>query len=168
MLASPVRLVSVAALALALVACGGDDGPTTPTPPPAEVAGDYWVTWTLQVRRLSDGFQTQFYCSGRVTFIEGTGAGSTAPLSGFAVVDLPCAPESYDLQGRVDSAGAIWFTTDGPPPLEGPCPGAQDVDFSGQVTEQNGWHSLSARGVASVTCPEYGAHEFTYLLNGGR
>jgi hypothetical protein len=167
MFTRPRKAASLVALVLALAACG-DDGPTTPTPPPADVAGNYWLTWTLQVLRRSDGFQTQFYCAGSITLVEGTATGSTAPLTGFAVVDLPCAPESFDLQGSVNALGAIQFTTDGPPPLEGPCPGAQDVRFSGQVTEQSGWHSLSARGVASVTCPEFGEHEFTYLLNGGR
>jgi hypothetical protein len=170
MFTRPAKVVSLAALALALVACG-DDGPTTPatpTPPPADVAGSYWLTWTLQVLRESDGFQKQFYCSGRITLVQGAATGSQAPLTGFALVDSPCAPESYDLQGSVDAMGAIQFTTEGPAPPEGPCPGADDVRFSGQITEQSGWHSLSARGVATVTCPEFGEHEFTYVLDGGR
>jgi hypothetical protein len=162
------KAVVATVLALGLVACGGDGSPTTPSPPPEDVAGNYWLTWTLQVLRESDGFQTQFYCSGRLTFVQGAASGSIATLTGFAVVDLPCAPESYELQGTVDNNGAIQFTTDGPPPLEGPCPGGQGVSFSGQVTDENGWHSLSARGVTTVTCPEFGDHEFTYLLSGGR
>jgi len=154
------------ALALGLAACGGDS-PTSPSTPPADVAGSYWVSWTLQVLRQSDGFQTQFYCSGRLTLVQGAASGSTAPLTGFAVVEQPCAPESYDLAGTVDATGAIQFATDGPPPTEGPCPGGVDVRFSGQVSEQGGYHSLSARGVTTVTCPRFGEHAFTYLLNGG-
>jgi hypothetical protein len=162
------KTVAIAlALALGLTACG-EKTPTAPTPPPASVAGNYWITWTLQVLRQSDGFQTQFFCSGRLTLVQGAATGSMAPLTGFAVADLPCAPESYDVQGSVDEAGAVRFTTNGPPPLEGPCPGGQDVSFSGQVTEEDGWRSLSARGVTSVTCPEFGEHDLTYLLNGGR
>jgi len=156
----------VIAVALTLGACGGDSS-TSPSPPAADVAGSYWLTWTLQVKRASDGFQTQFYCGGRLTLVEGTVTGTTAPLTGFAVADSPCAPESWDLQGSVDAAGAIRFVTGGPPPLEGPCPGGQDVQFTGQVTEQNGYHSLSARGVTTVTCPDFGEHEFTYLMSGG-
>jgi hypothetical protein len=165
----PTKLKTVmpaVALALGLASCGGDS-PTTPTPPPADVAGNYWATWTLQVLRQSDGFQTQFYCSGRVTFVQGPATGSTAPLTGFVVVDQPCAPESYDLLGTVGVNGAIEFTTEGPAPTEGPCPGGQDVRFSGQVTDQGGYHALSARGVTTVTCPEFGDHDFTYLLTGG-
>jgi predicted small lipoprotein YifL len=167
MLKKTRRLAAALGLALALTACG-DDGPTTPTPPPADVAGSYWINWTLQVLRESDDFQTEFYCSGQLTLVQEAARGSVATLTGYAVVGSPCAPESYDLRGSVDANGAIQFTTDGPPPTEGPCPGGEDVRFSGQVTEQDGWHSLSARGVTSVSCPEFGAHEFTYLMNGGR
>jgi hypothetical protein len=153
----------VPALALALSACGGDDeGPTSPTPPP-DIAGAYYTSWTLQVLRKSDGFQKSFYCSGQLTFVQ-----STTVLSGFAVVGPPCAPESYDLSGTVRAGGAVEFTTNGPRPTEGPCPGGKNVRFSGQVTAEDGWRSLSARGVTDVTCPEFGDHEFTYIVQGSR
>jgi hypothetical protein len=159
---------AVLGLGLALAACGGDNVVTTPTTPPPDVAGAYYTNWTLQVLRKSDGFQTSFYCSGQLTLVQASSAGSTAPLSGFAVVQGPCAPESYDLTGTVTAGGGIEFTTNGPPPLEGPCPGGVGVKFTGQVTSQDGWHSLSARGVTTVQCPQFGEHEFTYLIQGSR
>jgi hypothetical protein len=160
------RALVVPAVALALAACGG--GPTEPTLPPPDVAGTYWATWTLQVLRKSDGFQKEFYCSGQLTLEQGTASGATAGLSGFAVVGSPCAPESYDLAGTVGSGGAVSFTTDGPRPLEGPCPGGTAVPFSGQITSQDQWRTLAVRGVTTVTCPQFGEHEFTYLINGNR
>ncbi len=160
---SVLRFAAVPALALALSGCGGDDeSPTAPTPP-VDVAGAYYTSWTLQVLRKSDGFQKSFYCSGQLTLVQGTTA-----LSGFAVVGSPCAPESYDLSGSIRAGGAIEFTTDGPRPTEGPCPGGKNVRFSGQVTSGDGWRTLSVRGVTTVTCPELGEHEFTYLIQGSR
>lgn len=158
-------LVAPVVLALGLAACG-EDSPTAPTPPPAEVAGRYWAGWRLQVLRLSDDFQIQFYCSGQITLVQGAASGSVAPLTGFAVMQAPCAPESYELLGTVNAAGVIQFTTDGPAPTEGPCPRAEDVSFSGQVTMREGWRELSARGVATVSCPEFGEHEYTYIIDG--
>jgi len=156
-----------AALALGLAACGGDDTVTSPTPPP-DVTGSYNGSWTLQVLRKSDGFQKAFLCSGRFTLSEGTATGGTAPLSGFAVVGSPCAPESYDLSGTVVGGGAVEFTTNGPRPTEGPCPGGKSVRFSGQITSNGSYRVLSARGVTTVTCPQFGDHELTYLISGSR
>jgi hypothetical protein len=153
-------------LALALAACGG--GPTEPVLAPPDVAGTYYATWTLQVLRKSDGFQKQFYCGGRVTLQQAPATGDLARLSGFVVVDSPCAPESYDLTGSVRAGGAVAFTTDGPHPPEGPCPGASAVPFSGQITSEDQWRTLAVRGVATVTCPQFGEHEFTYLIDGNR
>jgi hypothetical protein len=150
-----------ATVALGHAACGGDSAsPTSVTPPPS-VAGNYYLQWTLQVLRKSDGFQTQFQCYGQMTLVQGAGA---ATLSGFAVVNGGCAPESYDLSGTVGAGGTIEFTTNGPKPPEGPCPGGKDVRFSGQVTTADSYSMLTARGVTTVTCPQYGEHEFTYLI----
>jgi hypothetical protein len=95
-------------------------------------------------------------------------AGSTSGVSGFASVTWGCAPESYDLNGSVRAGGAVDFTTNGPKPPEGPCPGGKNVRFSGQVSTSDSYASLSARGVTTVTCPEFGEHEFTYLIDGSR
>lgn len=156
----------VPSLALALAACGG--GPTEPIVPPPDVAGTYYATWTLQVLRKSDGFQKEFYCSGRVTLQQASASGETSRLSGFAVVTAPCAPESYSLTGTVTTGGTVRFTTDGPRPPEGPCPGGSAVPFSGQITSEDQWRILAVRGVTTVTCPQFGEHEFTYLINGNR
>jgi len=158
---------TVAALGLTLAACGGDS-PTMPATPPPDVTGTYYMTWQLQVLRKSDGFQTQFYCGGSITLSQSAPSGNTGSLSGFVVVDAPCAPESYSLTGTVSAGGAVEFTTNGPRPLEGPCPGGTGVRYTGQITADSGYRSLSARGATTVTCPQFGEHDFTYLLTGSR
>jgi hypothetical protein len=161
-------LVPAAAILLYFAACGGDDdSPTSVTPPP-DVSGTYYARWTLQVLRKSDGFQKAFYCSGQLTLTQGTTAGATATLSGFAVAGSPCAPESYDLQGTIVTGGAVEFTTNAPRPTEGTCPGGKNVRFSGEITAQDGWRQVSVRGVTTVSCPSFGDHEFTYLIEGSR
>lgn len=147
--------------AVLLSACGGDaSSPTSATPP--DVSGRYSLTWIIQVLRKSDGFQKQFYCYGQLTLVQAAG---TASLSGFAAVTSGCVPESYDLNGSVSAGGAIEFTSQGPNPPEGPCPGGMNVRYSGQVTSADSRRYLSARGVTNVVCPEFGEHEFTYLVN---
>jgi hypothetical protein len=158
------RLALASSVLLGLVACGGDDGPASATPPPS-VAGGYYVQWTLQVLRKSDGFQTQFQCYGQLTLVQGV---ASASLSGFAGVDSGCAPESYDLSGTVKDGGVIEFTTNGPRPPEGPCPGGKGVRFTGQVTTTDSYALLNARGVTTVTCPQFGDHEFTYLIRASK
>jgi hypothetical protein len=168
---SALRLAAaplLAALSLGLFACGGDDHSPVSVAPPPDVAGPYFLGWTLQVLRKSDGFQKQFDCYGTMTLVQGATVASTSTLSGFAVVSSACAPESYDLGGSVSSGGAIEFTTDGPKPPEGPCPGGKNVHFTGQVTSAGDSRIISARGVTTVTCPEFGEHEFTYLITASK
>ncbi len=160
-------LIASVLAAAGLVGCGDDETSTAPTPATStpDVAGSYYTSWTLEVLRKSDGFQKSFYCSGHMTL----SASSTGMLSGFAVVDPPCAPESYDLTGRVLPGGVLEITTGGPPPTEGPCPGGQNVKYSGQATPATGRATgLSLRGVTDVTCPQFGAHQFTYLIESHR
>jgi hypothetical protein len=150
------------ALVFAL-SCGSTS--TAPTAAPPQLSG-VWVGspfWTLQVTRLSDNFQTSFTCPGRMTLSEATAVNGAASLSGFAVASAPCAPVSFDLTGTIDSNGTLTLTTGGPPPTQGPCPGGTNVTYSGQVTGTN-FQNVSARGVTTVQCPEFGAHTFTYLL----
>ncbi len=156
------------ALSLGLAACGGDDHGITSVTPPPDAAGPYSLSWTLQVLRKSDGFQKAFTCYGQMTLVQATAAASVARLSGFAVVSSGCAPESYDLNGSISSGGAIEFNTNGPKPPEGPCPGGKNVHFSGQVTTSSSHSTVSARGVTTVTCPQYGEHELTYLIRATR
>jgi hypothetical protein len=152
---------TLAALALGLASCGADAPHDVAT-----VSGSYSATWTLEVLRLSDGFQTQFSCPGRLTLSQGAATGGVLPISGFATVSPPCAPESYSLNGTLAEGGVIDFTTGGPPPTQGPCPGGRNVHFSGQFERSSGIAlSLSVRGATQVQCPEFGAHTFTYLLN---
>jgi hypothetical protein len=42
------------------------------------------------------------------------------------------------------------------------------VHFSGQVTSAGTSVIVSARGVTTVTCPEFGEHEFTYLISASK
>ena len=159
------------ALALAIAGCGDDrDGVTTPVTSPPNVSGAYTGYWTLQVLRKSDGFKKQFYCQAWLTVQQAETDTKTARLSGWIRADFPCSPESYELEGTVGANGAIAFTTDGPAPPEGPCPGSAGVRFSGQRTlmDSGGSNGLSARGVTDVTCPEYGAHQFTYIIEARR
>jgi hypothetical protein len=166
-LAGPAGVVLVGALLVS--GCGGDsDSPSSPTPPPSDVAGRYGATWTIQVLRKSDGFQKQFFCYGSMTLTETGTSGSATALGGFATVTSNCAPESYDLKGSIVSGGEIAFTTNGPKPPEGPCPGGKNVEFSGQLTSSGSYRSISARGVSTVTCPEFGEHQLTYLLQASK
>ena len=161
-------------LAFSLAGCGDDNDsittPTKPATPPPNIAGTYYGSWVLQVLRKSDGFQKQFRCYGRITFRQSGTSTSTAALTGFAGADSPCTPESWDLsEGAVRAGGALEFTTSGPAPLEGPCPGGKDVKFAGQSTPaSSGSYRLSARGVTNVSCPQYGEHEFTYIIDAWR
>ncbi len=172
MIRGSVRRLAVPALALALavgfIACGGDEDHITSVTPPPDAAGPYFLQWTLQVLRKSDGFQKQFQCYGQMTLVQGTATASVSTLSGFASVTSGCVPESYDLNGSVSSGGAIEFNTNGPKPPEGPCPGGKNVHFSGQVTSSGSSVILSARGVTTVTCPQFGEHEFTYLVQASK
>ena len=168
MISRATRQLAVLALAGALAApgCGGDSA-TNPTPPP-DVAGQYSLAWTLQVLRKSDGFQKQFACFGTLTLTQDAASGSTAALGGFSTVLSNCAPESYDLRGSIGATGAVDYTTNGPKPPEGPCPGGKDVHYTGQMTVNGASGSLSARGVTTVSCPEFGEHEFTYLMTASK
>lgn len=154
---------TAASLTLLLGLSGCGDGPVGPEVDVPDLAGRYSGNWTLQVLRTSDRFRKSFACRGTLTLSQGPGFGSVASLSGFAVVldGNSCKPESFDVTGTVDANGAITLTTGGPPPTEGPCPGGSDVHYSGQVVGR----SLSARGVTRVQCPQFGEHEFTYLMD---
>ena len=161
----PALIASVLAAAAGLVGCGDDATTPTPVTNLPDVAGSYYSSWTLQVLRKSDGFQKQFSCPGQMTL----SASASGALTGFAVVEPPCAPESYDLTGKLLPGGALEITTGGPPPTEGPCPGGKNVSYTGQATPATGRaSSLSLRGVTDVTCPQFGEHQFTYLIESNR
>lgn len=168
-----MREVLLVGVLLLTSACGSSSRPTAPTPeptpaptPPPEVAGQYrgFPFWTLQVLRTSDNFQTSFTCQGSMTITQQPGS---ATIGGFVVVTSPpCEPVSFNLTGTVQAGGAVTFTTNGPRPPQGPCPGGQNIEYTGTFTNNN--RLLSARGVTRVQCPEFGEHVFTYLINGQR
>jgi hypothetical protein len=161
------KTITACGLAVALLASGcGDDNssrPTAPNPPvlSSNLSGTYGVSWLMQVLRTSDGFMTSFNCSGSMT-LQQSGSGE---LSGFSVVGSPCPAVSYPLRGRVSSDGSIEFLTGGPKPPQGPCPGVQETSYTGIVT---GGTRISARGVGTVRCPEFGEHVFTYIVSANK
>ena len=161
------RLPVLVVLAVALGACGGDGTPPSSGSSVPSFAGTYSSSqfWTLQVLRLSDGFMRSFTCAGSMTIVQSAGSGSSAPITGFATVTgTVCAPVSFNMSGRVNTDGSVSFTTGGPPPTEGPCPGGSNVAFAGLIATPN----ISARGVTTVQCPEFGEHQFTYIMAGRR
>jgi hypothetical protein len=158
-------IVTLLVLALGLTGCG-DDSPTAPSPP-MDVAGAYWLQVRLDVRRHSDGFERSFVSVGSLTLVQGPAAGRTAPLTGFAVTGVS-PTVSHDLEGTIDADGVIQFTTDAPPPSEGPCPGGENVWFAGQARVEGGTLLLTLRGTTVVTCPEFGDHDFAYRLDAGQ
>ncbi len=160
-------------LALSFEGCDkDDDGVTKPVVPPPNIAGTYTGTWYIDVLRKSDGFHKLFSCRLSLTLWQAETETGAARLSGWASVgDLVgdrCAPESYDLSGIVAAGGVTELTTNGPAPPEGPCPGGVGVRMSGQYSLLYGWHSLAARGVTHVVCPQYGEHQITYSISAVR
>lgn len=160
-----MRKPSIAAALLALlIGCGGDDDFVTGPRVPPNVAGTYSSSalWLIQVVRVNDTFTTSFNCQGTITLSQsGSGTTGVASLSGFAVVGAPCPPLSFPLAGSVRSDGTIAFTTGGPRPPVGPCPPANDAEYTGLATTTN----ISARAAATVQCPEFGEHRFSYIVS---
>jgi hypothetical protein len=164
-----MKKVSMAAALLTLPllsACGND----TVTRPPAvsgepvvSIAGTYtgFPFWLIQVVRTNDNFTTSFNCQGTMTISQSPGSNGVASLSGFAVVGSPCPPLSFPLSGTLRSDGTITIITGGPRPPEGPCPPAVGAEYSGLATA----NSISARGSATVQCPEFGEHKFSYIIS---
>jgi hypothetical protein len=149
-----------------LTACGDEAVISAPTPQVPAIAGIYsaFRPWVHQVYRVSDGFITSFSCSGSITLAQQPSGTGIATVTGFAVVGAPCPPLSFDLAGTVTADGAVRFISGGPKPPEGPCPGGANVEYTGAVTGR----TLSARGVTTVQCPEYGEHRFTYIFTASR
>ena len=143
---------------LILVACGGDS-PTAPTVPVPSVAGRYeaWSMWQVQFFRTRDGFTGTFYCPGSLTLAQ-----SGDRLTGFAVVNEPCPPQSFDLTGSVTVDRGVSLTTGGPKPPEGQCPAAVGASYSGVVAGSQ----ISLRATADLDCPGpgEGPHRFDYII----
>ena len=165
-----MRQLLVVGCLLVASACGGKSStqPTpvpTPTPSPAppsapDVSGRYIGTWTLQVLRESDNFQTSFNCSGAMTVTQSPGNFS---FGGFIVSSSPCEPATFDLSNAsFEQGGAAKFRSTSPHPPQGPCPRGTDVDYVGTFTNSN--RLLSAKGTTRVQCGDLGPHTYTYVI----
>jgi hypothetical protein len=151
---------------LALAACGGDDSlPTVPPPTPPPItnwAGTYTNSqlWLVAFERTSDGWRSSYTCPGTMTISQGAQSGASAPLTGFAVVNQPCPPATFQFVGTVQADGSMTLTTDGPRPLG--CP-AKIASYAGQFAGRQ----LSARATTSIDCSGVteGTHRFDYVIS---
>jgi hypothetical protein len=164
-----MRRMPIAALLLAaplLGGCGDDDRVNGPNVPALNVAGTYsgFSLWLVQVVRINDNFTASFNCQGSLTISQTGGPSGVGLLSGFAVVGAPCPPLSFPLSGTIRGDGTLTLVTGGPRPPQGPCPSAADAEYVGLATTT----SISARAVATVQCPEFGEHRFSYIISGRR
>jgi len=158
--------LAVALLAgIALSACG--HGEITTTTPPMDAAGTWWLTMTLNVARLADGYRAELECRGTAALTQEPGTGS---LRGVVRYSYRCEGGSA-LSGSVNAAGKTAFTMDGfkpYEPAETPCPGAKDVSFSGELSTFGYGTRIYATGITRVSCGELGDHESTYTFDGWR
>lgn len=162
--------MAAALLALPLLSACGEDKVTVPPPvvnnnpgPSINVAGTYSGNsfWLIQVVRTSDNFTKSFECQGNMTLSQSAASGGIATLNGFAVVGAPCPPLSFPLSGTLRADNTITLTTGGPRPPEGPCPPANAAEYIGLATGS----TISARAGATVQCPEFGEHKFSYIIS---
>ncbi len=155
---------------LALTACGDDDTPVTPSTPPPPAVNQSWSgtyansqLWLVAFERTSDGWRSSYTCPGTITVSQGPQSGTTAPLTGFVVVNQPCPPDTFDFTGTVGPDGSMTMTTDGPRPQG--CP-AKATTYTGLF---NG-RQLTARGITSIDCAgeTVGTHKFDYVITAFR
>jgi hypothetical protein len=160
-----LRLAVALAVGIALAACG-NEGITTATPP-VDAAGSWWLTITLDVGRLADGYRTQLECRGTAVLTQEAGTGA---LRGTVSYSYRCADGS-GLRGSVNAAGKIAFTMDGFRPYEPPdtpCPSAKGVPFSGELSTFGYGTRIYATGATRVSCGALGDHDFTYRFDAYR
>jgi hypothetical protein len=151
---------------LTLAACGDDDTlpttpPTTPVAPITNWSGTYANSqlWLVAFERASDGWRSSYTCPGTMTISQGPQTGTSAPLTGFVVVNQPCPPDTFEFTGSAAADGSMTFTTDGPRPPG--CP-AKRTSYNGLFTGRQ----LSARGTTSIDCSgeTVGTHQFDYVI----
>jgi len=150
---------------LALTGCGDDNDepviPVAPPPPITNWSGTYSNSqlWLVAFERASDGWRSSYTCPGTVTLSQGAQQGSSAPITGFAVVNQPCPPGTFEFSGTVQADSSVTFTTDGPRPLG--CP-ERRTNYAGLFTGRQ----LSARGSTTIECSgvTVGAHRFDYVM----
>jgi hypothetical protein len=164
------RLMAVGALAM-LAACGGDgdgDGGTNPTPPAptANLAGRWtsFQLWTTQFNRTRDGYNGSYTCPGTMTIVQDP---ASSNFTGFAVVEAPCVPVSFDLTGSIDRANGVTINMRAPRPGAGTCPQGPETRYTGLFSNSR---SISARGSYTVNCPGEleGEYQFNVILSANR
>jgi hypothetical protein len=159
------RLAVALAAGLALSGCGR--GEITSATPPVDAAGAWWLTMTLDVVRLGDGYRAQLECRGTAVL---TQEAETGALRGTVSYSYRCAGGS-ELRGSVNAAGKIAFTMDGFKPYEPPdtpCPGAKGVSFSGELSTLGYGPRIYATGATRVSCQALGDHDFVYRFDAHR
>lgn len=159
------RLAATLVAGIALAACG-HEGITTATPP-VDAAGTWWLTMTLDVVRLADGYRAQLECRGTAVL---TQQAKASALHGTVRYSYRCEDGS-ELLGSVNAAGKIAFTMDGFKPYEPadtPCPGAKGVSFSGELSTFGFGTRIYATGATRVTCGALGDHDFVYRFDANR
>jgi hypothetical protein len=159
-----LRLAVALLAGITLSACG-HEGITAATPP-VDAAGSWWLTMTLNVVRLADGYRAQLECRGTVALAQEPGTGT---LHGAVRYSYRCADDA-DLRGSVNAAGKIAFTMDGfkpYDPTDTPCPGAKGVGFSGDLSMSSAIR-IYATGATRVTCGALGDHYFSYTFDAYR
>ena len=157
------------ALSLGLAACGGDDDQITSVTPPPDVAGPYFLQWTLQVLRKSDGFQKQFELLRPDDARPGGGHRLDAPPCRASPWSAPAARPSPTTSTAASAPGARSSSTrTARSRPRGPAPAARTSTSRARSRPPARRVIVSARGVTTVTCPQFGEHEFTYLINAVR
>lgn len=160
-----LRLAVALAAGIALAACGRE-GITTATPP-MDAAGTWWLTMTLNVVRLADGYRAQLECRGTVAMAQEPGAGA---LRGDVRYSYRCDGGS-ELSGNVNAAGKIAFAMDGfkpYQPADTPCPGPKSVSFSGGLSTSSYGTRIYTTGATRVSCGVRGDHDYTYTFDAHR
>ena len=160
-----LRLAVALAAGIALCACG-HEGITTATPP-VDAAGTWWLTMTLDVVRLTDGYRAQLECRGTAAL---TQQAEASALRGTVRYTYRCADGS-ELRGSVNAAGRIAFTMDGfrpYEPVDTPCPGAKGVSFFGELSTFGLGTRIYATGATRVSCGALGDHDFVYRFDANR
>ena len=164
-----INRMVVVALAVGALACGGDDGITTPNPTPGAESpniGGRWSSsqmWLTQFYRTRDGYNGSWTCSGNLTITQSPGART---FTGFAVVGAPCPATSFDLSGTIEANGGMTMAMSGPRPGAGTCPQPPVASYVGTYDGR----IISVRSQVQLNCPGEleGPHTFNQIVTANR
>jgi len=167
-------ILSVSLVAVAPLACGGDDGATGPSQP----TGTYVGAWTI--RTAAQGVTYQVVCAGSVQISSASGgsvsgnftlgtlqSGSAPPDSAFT---CPPATVTGTLSGSLSGTSLSNVTLDTPAPgtdvwddaIPDECDITQPRTFSGTVSG----NQLTLAGSVGVACPGAPPAEVTANFSG--